>query len=66
MIDSLHLIQVPTLLINGKFDEAQNVSMQPFFDEINRVKWVTLENSSHFGHVEESERFVEVVGEFLI
>ncbi|CAJ2504604.1 Uu.00g119980.m01.CDS01 [Anthostomella pinea] len=37
-IPILKHIQVPTLLINGMDDEAQDVAMQPFFDHIEKVK----------------------------
>lgn len=39
--------------------------MQPFFDKIPKVKWVTLENSSHLPMWEERERYIKVVENFL-
>jgi L-proline amide hydrolase len=39
--------------------------MQPFFDGIDKVKWVTFAESSHFPHMEEPEEFLKVVGGFL-
>jgi len=65
IIPSLHLINVPTLLINGKYDQAQDSCMQPFFDEIERVKWMRFAESSHSPHLEEPEEFLRVVGGFL-
>ena len=38
-------IQVPTLLVNGTEDVAQDASMKPFFANIAKVKWVTLEKA---------------------
>ncbi|KAL2037445.1 hypothetical protein N7G274_009725 [Stereocaulon virgatum] len=64
-IDEAHNIMVPTLLINGKYDEVQDVAVAPFFEQISKVKWVTLEQSSHMGHFEERKRFMEIVGRFL-
>ncbi|KAF4552695.1 Hypothetical protein D9617_9g024840 [Elsinoe fawcettii] len=62
----LHKIQVPTLLINGKFDEAQDITMQPFFNNIkSEVKWVRFAESSHMPHLEETEDFMLAVGRFL-
>lgn len=59
-------IQVPTLLINGKFDEAQDVVMAPFFKGIpSPVKWVRFAESSHLPHLEETEDFILVLGKFL-
>ncbi|KAJ4419419.1 hypothetical protein N0V82_005001 [Gnomoniopsis sp. IMI 355080] len=59
-------IQVPTLLINGKFDEAQDIVMEPFFKGIKSpVKWVRFAESSHLPQLEETEDFMITVGKFL-
>ncbi|KAK4224350.1 L-amino acid amidase [Podospora fimiseda] len=60
-----HKIEVETLLINARYDEVTSLSIEPWFKHIPKVKWVTLENSSHMAHYEERERFMEIVGEFL-
>jgi pimeloyl-ACP methyl ester carboxylesterase len=60
-----HLINVPVLLTNGRYDEVQDVSVKPWFDNIATVKWVTFKQSSHMPHWEERERYMELVGEFL-
>jgi len=65
IVDRLHLIQAPTLLISGKYDEATPACVQPFADRIKNVRWATFENSSHMPHVEETERYLKVVGDFL-
>ena len=65
IIDRLHLIQAPTLLISGKYDEATPACVQPFADRIKNVRWAKFENSSHMPHVEETERYLKVVGDFL-
>lgn len=59
-------IQVPTLLINGQYDEVGDNAVQPFFDTIPRVRWVTLEGASHMAHIEVRERFMEVLAGFLL
>lgn len=59
-------IKVPTLLINGAEDEAQDVAMQPFFDHIEKVKWVTLDNAAHFSHVDQREKFMRYLRAFLV
>ncbi|KAF2224842.1 Alpha/Beta hydrolase protein [Elsinoe ampelina] len=62
----LHKITAPTLLVNGKYDEAQDVTMAPFFRGIkSEVKWVRFAESSHMPHLEETEDFVSAVGGFL-
>ncbi|OTA79562.1 hypothetical protein M434DRAFT_38278 [Hypoxylon sp. CO27-5] len=60
-----HNIQAPTLLLNGKYDEVMDFVVEPFFRTINKVKWVTLENSSHVSLWEDRERFMQLVGDFL-
>ncbi|KAF5368947.1 hypothetical protein D9758_003041 [Tetrapyrgos nigripes] len=64
MVEDAHRINVPTLLTNGRMDEAQDSTVFPFFDGIPKVKWVTFENSSHTPHIEETERFLKVVADF--
>uniref|UniRef100_A0A8H8CJQ6 Uncharacterized protein n=1 Tax=Psilocybe cubensis TaxID=181762 RepID=A0A8H8CJQ6_PSICU len=56
IIGRLHLVRVPTLVINGKKDISQDFVVQPSFDRIQKVKRVTLENSSHSPFIEETER----------
>jgi len=65
VIDRLHNIQVPTLVINGRYDEAQDNCVEPFFREIPKAKWITLEKSSHMSMFEERERYIQIVGDFL-
>ena len=65
VIPRLPDVEAPTLLVNGRYDEAQDSCVAPYFEHIPRVKWVTLEGASHFAHVEQRERYMEVVGDFL-
>jgi L-proline amide hydrolase len=65
IIDRLGRIQVPTLLISGRYDEATKATVQPYADRIPDVRWAIFENSSHMPHVEETERCLQIVGEFL-
>lgn len=60
-----HKIEVPTLLLNGKYDEATDMCMEPWSRTIPKVEWEKLENSSHMGHWEDRERYMEVCGGFL-
>ena len=66
IIDRLHLINAPTLLISGRHDEATPATVQPFFDNIPDVRWEIFEASSHMPFVEEPERYMQVVEEFLV
>jgi L-proline amide hydrolase len=65
IIDRLERIRAPTLLISGRYDEATPAVVQPFADRIKDVRWEIFENSSHMPHVEETERCLKVVGDFL-
>lgn len=65
VIDRLHYINVPTLLINGRHDEATPACVQPFADRIPDVRWEVFEDSSHLPHVEEEERYLQIVGAFF-
>jgi L-proline amide hydrolase len=64
--DRCYKIKTPTLLINGKYDGAQDSVMEPFFNSIEKVKWVRFGESSHMPHLEEPEAFLKVVGDFLL
>ncbi|MEH6375702.1 proline iminopeptidase-family hydrolase [Streptomyces sp. KLMMK] len=65
VIDGLDAIEAPTLLVNGRYDEATAVTMRPFHDRIPDVRWEVFEHSSHVPHLEEPERFTEVLTGFL-
>ena len=64
-IDQLHRIKASTLLINGRYDEIQHVAVTPYFELIPKVRWITLEKSSHMGHFEERERYMAIIARFL-
>jgi L-proline amide hydrolase len=65
IIDQVGRINAPTLLISGRFDEATPAVVQPFADGIKNARWEIFENSSHMPHVEEQERCLQVIGDFL-
>ncbi|KAG1876598.1 Alpha/Beta hydrolase protein [Suillus subalutaceus] len=65
MVDRLHNIQATTLLINGRYDEAQDIVVEPFFQRIPKVRWVQFADSAHVPQLEETERFMQVVWAFL-
>ena len=65
VVDRVHLITAPTLLASGRFDEATPATVQPFFDNIPDVRWEIFENSSHMPFVEEADRYMSVVEDFL-
>ncbi|KAL1737096.1 Alpha/Beta hydrolase protein [Schizophyllum commune] len=63
--DKLGEIDVPTLVINGARDFAQDWVVAPFVDNIPDVKWVKFENSSHTPFWEERDEFNQVVADYL-
>ncbi|MFI5036574.1 MAG: proline iminopeptidase-family hydrolase [Acidimicrobiales bacterium] len=65
VVDEVKSILAPTLLVSGGYDEATPESVQPFADHIPDVRWEVLENSSHMPFVEEPERYLAVVAQFL-
>ena len=63
--DRLHEIGVPTLLVSGRYDEATPALQQVLLEGIAGSEWVCFEESSHMPHVEERERYMQVVGDWL-
>jgi len=63
--DDLHKIAVPTLLLNGAYDEATPGMVQEIHRRIPDVLWEMFPKSAHMPHVEEPERFSKVVNGFL-
>lgn len=59
------MIEVPTLLLNGHYDEAQDSVLAPYFSGIRQVKWFTFAESSHTPQFEEREKYMQRVGDFL-
>lgn len=59
-------IKVPTLIVNGAQDEATDVANEPFFKHIGgKVRWVTLDQAAHFSHVDQRDKYMKLVAEFL-
>ncbi|KAM5532053.1 hypothetical protein V8D89_014304 [Ganoderma adspersum] len=65
IIERLHMVRVPTFVINGRKDIAQDFVVAPFFQRIRQVKWVTFEQSSHTPFWEEHEHYNRLIVEFL-
>jgi len=61
----LREIRVPTLVIGGRFDYATPLVTQTLHRGIPGSEWVIFENSGHFPHLEETERYLQVLGQFL-
>lgn len=65
VVDRLHRIDVPTLVLAGEHDEATPATWRPFVERIPGARSHVFPHSSHMPHVEEPESFLEVVGRFL-
>lgn len=65
VIDRLHLIDVPTLVVAGEFDEAVPESWAPFVEHIPDVTQHVFAGASHCTHLEQPEVFFDVLDAFL-
>jgi L-proline amide hydrolase len=61
----LHEIDVPTLVVRGRYDMCTDAVAAELVDGIRGAREVVFEHSSHTPVLEESGRYLEVVGEFL-
>src|SRR5919204_227433 len=64
-LDRLGEIRVPTLVIRGRYDMCTPRIAQTLVRGIAGAREVVLEHSSHTPVLEETERYLEVVGRFM-
>jgi L-proline amide hydrolase len=62
--DRLQEIQVPTLVVRGRYDMCTEPIAAELVNGIRGAREVVLEESSHTPVLEETDRYLEVVGEF--
>ena len=65
ILDRLHTIEIPTLLLSGRHDEATPLIVGSIAERIPHAEWIVFENSSHMPHVEEHAAFVAATRGFL-
>jgi proline-specific peptidase len=65
IIDRLGEIGVPTLVIGGRYDEATPAITETVHRGIPGSERVIFENSSHMPHLEETERYIRVLTDFM-
>jgi proline-specific peptidase len=65
ILDRLGNVDVPTLIISGKYDEATPLQMSKVADAIKGSEWTILENSSHQAQLEEPDAYLTAVKDFL-
>ena len=63
--DRLGEIDVPTLITSGRYDEATPALQEALMEGIPNSEWVLFEESSHTPFIEERERYMQVVGDWL-
>ena len=65
VIERLGEIELPTLITSGRYDECTPALVEPLHHGIAGSRWVLFEESSHTPVLEETERFLGVIGGFL-
>ena len=65
VVDRVHAITAPTLLLSGRYDEATPATIEPFMENIPNVRWVIFEDSSHEPFIEEPDPYFAVLNAFL-
>jgi L-proline amide hydrolase len=65
IVDRLGEITIPALVISGRHDEATPLIAETVHRGIRGSEWTLFEASSHMPHVEETERYMQVVDAFL-
>jgi L-proline amide hydrolase len=65
VLDRLHLITVPALVISGRHDEATPALQQELVAGIKDAEQVILEESSHMPFWEERPAYMAAAGDFL-
>lgn len=61
----LHLIDIPSLFVCGRYDEATPESTRYYQSLVPGAAFHVFENSSHLGYLEETDEYVKVVRGFL-
>ena len=64
-IERLKEIEVPTLIVSGKYDESTPLINETMNRGIKGSEWVLFEESAHMPHLEETEKLLKVVNDFL-
>jgi len=61
----LHEIGVPVLVISGEHDEATPAVVRPLVEGLPDARWELFDGASHSTHLEQTDRFLELVSTFL-
>lgn len=63
--DRIHKIRVPVLLITASEDMIQSYAHEAFFSGVKKVRWISLEHSSHLPFWEERENYMDILRKWL-
>lgn len=58
-------IHVPVLVISGEHDEATPAVIEPLVGGLPNARWELIPDASHSTHLEQPDRFLELVTSFL-
>jgi proline-specific peptidase len=58
-------INVPTLVLAGRFDHATPFLAEKLYQSIANSEFIIFEKSGYFPHLEETEHYIDVVSRFL-
>ena len=58
-------LRAPTLFLCGRYDETRPEETRLYHSLVPDAEMVVFEESSHMPHLEETERYLQVVGDFL-
>ena len=65
IIDRLHLVAAPTLVVAGEFDEATPATWLPYVEHIADARSHVFDGASHCTHLEQPAEFRAVIATFL-
>jgi L-proline amide hydrolase len=65
VVDRLGEIDVATLILSGRYDESTPAINETIHKGIKGSEWVIFENSAHMPHLEEPEKYLSVLNDFL-
>jgi len=65
VIGRLGEIRVPTVITSGRHDECTPKLVEPLHEGIAGSEWVIFEDSAHMPYLEETQRYLKVVADFL-
>ncbi|MBC6447892.1 proline iminopeptidase-family hydrolase [Actinokineospora xionganensis] len=65
IVSRLGEVAVEVLLVSGGHDEVAPAAVRELHEGLPRSRWELFEEASHMPHVEEPERFLDLVNKFL-